>query len=175
MVDVFTSYMKSINTFVLNFTVAILDFLYKGQDIQRFWVLETIARAPYFAFLSVLHFKESLGLRTEAHFYLMKEHFAQTINETEHLTEMESRGGADRWVDRVLAYHLVLVYYWIMVVYYFAAPVSAYHLNEQVEWHAMDTYGKYLCDHPEDQKIAEIMTDEIIHAQELHKAMEMIK
>ena len=167
--------MKSINTFVLNFTVAILDFLYRGQDIQRFWVLETIARAPYFAFLSVLHFKESLGLRTEAHFYLMKEHFAQTVNETEHLTEMELRGGADRWVDRFLAYHLVLVYYWTMVVYYFIAPVSAYHLNEEVEWHAMDTYGKYLCDHPEDEKIAEIMTDEIIHAQELHKAMEMIK
>ena len=53
--------MKKFNTVVLNVTVAILDFLYQGRDIQRFWVLETIARAPYFAFLSVLHFKESLG------------------------------------------------------------------------------------------------------------------
>ena len=173
MVDVFTSYMKSINTFVLNFTVAILDFLYRGQDIQRFWVLETIARAPYFAFLSVLHFKESLGLRTEAHFYLMKEHFAQTVNETEHLTEMESRGGANRWIDRFFAYHLVLIYYWIMVVYYSIAPVSAYHLNEEVEWHAAMTYAKYLTIH-DDEKIVAIMNDEIQHAQELHKAMEMI-
>ena len=166
--------MKTFNTVTLNITVAILDFLYRGQDIQRFWVLETIARAPYFAFLSVLHFKESLGLRTQSHFHLMKEHFAQTVNETEHLREMESRGGADRWIDRFFAYHLVLVYYWIMVVYYFLDPISAYHLNEEVEWHAMMTYAKYLTIH-DDQKIVDIMNDEIQHAQELHKAMEMIK
>lgn len=166
--------MKTFNTYVLNVTVAILDFLYRGREMPRFWVLETIARAPYFAFLSVLHFKESLGLRTEAHFHLMKEHFAQTVNETEHLTEMELRGGADHWVDRFLAYHLVLIYYWIMVVYYFVAPVSAYHLNEEVEWHAMETYGKYLLDHPDDEVISQIMLDEINHALELHKAMEMI-
>jgi len=167
--------MKAFNTTILNVTVAILDFLYQGKDIQRFWVLETIARAPYFAFLSVLHFKESLGLRTEEHYHLMKEHFAQTVNETEHLREMESRGGANRWVDRFFAYHLVLIYYWIMVVYYFLDPVSAYHLNEEVEWHAMDTYAKYLCNHPDDLEICEIMNDEIHHAQELHKAMELIK
>ena len=166
--------MKTFNTYVLNVTVAILDFLYRGREMPRFWVLETIARAPYFAFLSVLHFKESLGLRTEAHFHLMKEHFAQTVNETEHLTEMELRGGADHWVDRFLAYHLVLIYYWTMVVYYFIDPVSAYHLNEEVEWHAMETYGKYLLDHPDDEVISQIMLDEINHALELHKAMEMI-
>ena len=88
--------MKKFNDVVLSITVAIIDFLYRDLPIQRFWVLETIARAPYFAFLSVLHLKESLGLRTEEHYYLMKEHFAQTVNETEHLREMESRGGADR-------------------------------------------------------------------------------
>ena len=55
--------MKAFNSLVLNFTVAILDYLYKGRDIQRFWVLEEIARAPYFAFMSVLHYRESMGLR----------------------------------------------------------------------------------------------------------------
>ena len=79
--------MRQINVTVLNITVAILDFLYRNHDIQRFWVLEVIARAPYFAFLSVLHYKESLGLRTEAHFHLMKEHFYQTVNETETLNK----------------------------------------------------------------------------------------
>jgi len=166
--------MKTFNDTVLLITIAIIDFLYRNYPIQRFWVLETIARAPYFAFLSVLHLKESLGLRTEEHYYLMKEHFAQTVNETEHLREMESRGGADRWIDRFFAYHLVLVYYWIMVVYYFLDPISAYHLNEEVEWHATMTYAKYLTIH-DDQKIVDIMNDEIQHAQELHKAMEMIK
>ena len=166
--------MKKFNDTVLAVTIAIIDFLYRDLPIQRFWVLETIARAPYFAFVSVLHLKESLGLRDLSHYYLMKEHFAQTLNETEHLIEMEHRGGADRWIDRFFAYHLVLVYYWIMVVYYFLDPVSAYHLNEEVEWHAMMTYAKYLTIH-DDQKIVDIMNDEIQHAQELHKAMEMIK
>ena len=47
--------MKYFNTVVLDITVAIIDFLYRGRDYPRFWVLEEIARAPYFAFLSVLH------------------------------------------------------------------------------------------------------------------------
>ena len=75
--------MKQLNTFVLDTTIYILDFLYRGRDFQRFWVLEVIARAPYFAFISVLHFRESLGLRGEEHVYLMKEHFYQALNETE--------------------------------------------------------------------------------------------
>ena len=85
-----TSYisMKKINTTILDITIYILDFLYRGRDFQRFWVLEVIARAPYFAFISVLHFRESLGLRGEDHVYLMKEHFYQALNETEHLEEM---------------------------------------------------------------------------------------
>ena len=166
--------MKKVNDVILSLTVSIIDFIYRDLPIQRFWVLETIARAPYFAFLSVLHLKESLGLRTEAHYYLMKEHFAQTVNETEHLKEMESRGGADRWIDRVFSYHLVLIYYWIMVVYYFVAPVSAYHLNSGIEFHATETYLDYFWKHPEDTKIAEIAVDEMNHYIELTRAMEMI-
>ena len=81
------------NEITLNITVAIIDFLYKGRDFQRFWVLEEIARAPYFAFLSVLHLRESMGLRGPEHLYLMKEHFDQSVNETEHLEYMESKGG----------------------------------------------------------------------------------
>ena len=85
--------MKQLNTFVLDITIYILDFLYRGRDFQRFWVLEVIARAPYFSFISVLHFRESLGLRGEDHVHLMKEHFYQALNETEHLEEMELREG----------------------------------------------------------------------------------
>ena len=80
--------MKRFNSTILNLTVNIIDFLYKGRDFQRFWVLEEIARAPYFAFLSVLHLRESMGLRGPEHIYLMEEHFAQTLNETEHLEYM---------------------------------------------------------------------------------------
>ena len=53
--------LRAFNSIELSVTVAIIDFLYRGRDFQRFWVLEEIARAPYFAFLSVLHFRESMG------------------------------------------------------------------------------------------------------------------
>ena len=167
--------MKKINTVVLNFTVAIIDYLYRGRHFQRFWVLEEIARAPYFAFLSVLHLRESLGLRGKWHLYLMKEHFEQSVNETEHLEYMESRGGNSYWIDRFFARHLVLVYYWINVVYYWLAPMSAYHLSYEIEVHAIDTYAKYLNyeDH-NDQDIIRIMNDEVQHAQELYEAMSII-
>ncbi len=167
--------MKQINIVVLDITVAILDFLYRGRDYQRFWVLEEIARAPYFAFLSVLHFRESMGLRGPEHLYLMKEHFDQSVNETEHLEYMESRGGNTYWVDRFVARHLVLIYYWSNVVYYWVAPRLAYHLSYEVEIHAATTYAKYLADAGHDDKILEILNDELTHSNELLKAMELIK
>jgi len=166
--------MKKLNEVVLNITVAILDFLYKGRDFQRFWVLEEIARAPYFAFLSVLHFRESMGLRGPEHLYLMKQHFEQSVNETEHLEYMESRGGNLYFIDRFVAKHLVLIYYWSNVVYYWLAPRLAYHLSYEVEIHAAETYAKYLAVHGHDDKILEILNDELHHAKELHDAMEMI-
>ena len=166
--------MKSVNTFVLNFTISIIDYLYRGRHFQRFWVLEEIARAPYFAFLSVLHFRESLGLRGPEHLHLMKEHFEQTVNETEHLEYMESVGGNKYWIDRFFAKHLVLLYYWIMVGYYLFDPVDAYDINMKIEKHAFETYTKYSAYHPEDTKIAEIAQDELNHSRELKKAMLMI-
>ena len=171
-----TSYisMKKINTLILDVTIYILDFLYRGRDFQRFWVLEVIARAPYFAFISVLHFRESLGLRGEDHVYLMKEHFYQALNETEHLEEMELREGNKHWIDRFFAKHLVLFYYWVMVVYYLVDPMDAYDINMKIEKHAYETYVKYGAYHPEDNKIQEIANDELEHSKELHKAMLMI-
>ena len=167
--------MKKLNEVVLNITVSILDFLYRGRDYQRFWVLEEIARAPYFAFLSVLHFRESMGLRGPEHQYLMKQHFEQSVNETEHLEYMESRGGNSYWIDRFVAKHLVLVYYWSNVVYYWVAPRLAYHLSYEVEIHAAETYAKYLANNGHDDKILEILNDELHHSRELELAMEKIK
>ena len=166
--------MKQFNIVVLDITVAILDFLYRGRDYQRFWVLEEIARAPYFAFLSVLHFRESMGLRGPEHIDLMIQHFEQSVNETEHLEYMESRGGNSYWIDRFVAKHLVLIYYWVNVVYYGLAPRLAYHLSYEVEIHAAETYEKFLTKHPNDQEIIKIRNDEIHHSQELKNAMDLI-
>ena len=166
--------MEKFNKFIIEITVSILDFLYRGRDIRRFWVLEEIARAPYFAFLSVLHFKESLGLRGDQHIILMKRHFEQTLNETEHLEYMESLGGNQHLIDRLFAKGLVLKYYWIMVLYYMISPKNAYHLNMLVEEHAAHTYTNYLS-YNEDKKIEQILQDEIDHYNELKEAMEMLK
>ena len=166
--------MKTLNKTFLDITVAILDFLYRGRDYQRFWVLEEIARAPYFAFLSVLHFRESMGLRGPEHIDLMIQHFEQSVNETSHLEYMESRGGNSYWIDRFVAKHLVLIYYWVNVVYYGISPRLAYHLSYEVEVHAATTYAKYLADNGPDEKILEILNDELQHVHELEKAMETV-
>ena len=55
------------------------------------------------------------------------------------------------------------------------APKSAYHLSYEVEVHAATTYAKYLADAGHDDKILEILNDELQHSRELQKAMEIIK
>ena len=115
-----------------------------------------------------------MGLRGPEHLYLMKEHFDQSINETEHLEYMESRGGNAYWIDRFVAKHLVLIYYWSNVVYYGLAPRYAYHLSYEVEIHAAETYAKFLANNGHDDKILEILNDELHHSKELYDAMELI-
>ena len=39
----------------------VLDELFDGRPIARFWFLETIARIPYFSYVSMLHLYESFG------------------------------------------------------------------------------------------------------------------
>jgi hypothetical protein len=51
---------------------------------QRFWVLETVARIPYFSYISMLHLYESLGW-WRAGAELRKVHFAEEWNELHHL------------------------------------------------------------------------------------------
>ena len=116
-----------------------------------------------------------MGLRGPEHLYLMKQHFEQSVNETEHLEYMESRGGNSYWIDRFVAKHLVLIYYWSNVVYYGLAPRLAYHLSYEVEIHAAETYAKYLAINGHDDKILEILNDELEHSRELKLAMEKIK
>lgn len=166
--------MKYLNVVFLDITVAVLDFLYKGRDYARFWVLEEIARAPYFAFLSVLHFRESMGLRGPEHIDLMIQHFEQSVNETSHLEYMESKGGNQYFIDRLFAKHLVLFYFWMNVAYYLVAPKLAYHLSYEVEIHAAVTYAKYLAEKGHDPKILDILNDELQHSRELKEAMETI-
>jgi ubiquinol oxidase len=71
----------------------ILDVIYEGRPIQRFWVLEEVARVPYFAYISMLHLYESLGW-WRAGAALRKVHFAEEWNELHHLQVWFTRRAA---------------------------------------------------------------------------------
>lgn len=82
-------------TFVYKIMCAFLDVRFKGRPIPRFWLLETVARMPYFAYSSCLHLLSTLGwFRSPT---LMNMHHAEELNEAYHLAVMESLGGDKRW------------------------------------------------------------------------------
>ena len=105
----------------------------------------------------------------------MEEHFAQTLNETEHLEHMESRDGNRYWIDRFFARHLVLIYYWVNVVYYWVDPYVCLPPILRNRNARTETYAKYLAyEDYNDKDIWRIMNDEIQHFQELAEAMRII-
>lgn len=122
--------------------VFVLKTVYRDRPIPRFYVLETVARIPYFSYLSVLHFYETLGFWRRADW--LKVHFAESWNELHHLLIMEALGGDKKWIDRFLARHVALLYYWIVVGLYVVSPRSAYHFMELVEQEAYQTYNSFL-------------------------------
>lgn len=134
--------MKALIRIVVSFFVFIVDVIYGDRSYPRFYVLETIARVPYFSFLSVLHLYETLGFWRKADW--LKVHFSETWNELHHLLIMESLGGNAEWGDRFIAQHIAFAYYWIVVPLYMLSPRYAYYLMELIENHAYHTYDEYL-------------------------------
>uniref|UniRef100_A0A7S0BH45 Ubiquinol oxidase n=1 Tax=Rhodosorus marinus TaxID=101924 RepID=A0A7S0BH45_9RHOD len=124
-----------------------LDAVYHERPIPRFWFLETVARMPYFAYLSVLHLYETFGWWHVSE--LRKIHFAEDWNELHHLLIMESLGGDSMWSDRFLASHAALIYYWVLVLAYFLSPSTSYNFSELLENHAVDTYGQFIDENEE--------------------------
>jgi ubiquinol oxidase len=135
---------------LVNILVFVINTVYANRPYPRFYVLETVARVPYFSYLSVLHFYETLGLWRKADW--LKVHFAESWNELHHLLIMESLGGANFWGDRLLAKSVAIIYYWIIIVIYMISPKSAYHFMELVEEHAYASYDKFLTDYEETLK-----------------------
>ncbi|HEY9881822.1 MAG TPA: alternative oxidase [Leptolyngbyaceae cyanobacterium] len=122
--------------------VFVINTVYRDRPYPRFYVLETVARVPYFSYLSVLHLYETLGLWRKVDW--LKVHFAESWNELHHLLIMEELGGNTFWLDRLLARSVALLYYWIIAALYVVSPRSAYHFMELVEGHAFSTYNKFL-------------------------------
>lgn len=135
---------------LVNILELTLKIFYKNRFYARCFVLETIARVPYFAYLSVLHLYESLGLWDKSDW--LKIHFAETWNELHHLRIIESLGGNDHAIDRYISRIGVLFYYWVLVFVYMISPRAAYHFNELVEEKAYETYDKFLNECEEELK-----------------------
>ena len=137
----------------------LLDVLYKGRPIERFFVLETVARLPYLAYSSCLHLLGTLGWYRSA--TLLTLHRSEDLNENFHLAVMESLGGDQRWVDRFLAFHASLVYYWILVGLFFISPKQSYGFSLLLEAHAVDTYGQFVDENAE--KLRSMPVPEVAH------------
>jgi len=118
------------------------------RSVARFYTLETIARMPYFSYLSVLHFYETMGWWRKAE--ALKIHYSETDNEYHHLLIMEQLGGNTRYFDRFLAQHIAFFYYWLVVFMFAYNPTHAYHLNQMVEEEAFQTYDKFLKEYYQD-------------------------
>jgi ubiquinol oxidase len=122
--------------------VFVINVVYANRPYPRFYVLETVARVPYFSYLSVLHLYETLGWWRKADW--LKIHFSESWNELHHLLIMESLGGSSFWGDRLLARATALIYYWIIILVYMVSSKSAYNFMELVEGHAYASYDKFL-------------------------------
>eukprot|EP01040_Poterioochromonas_malhamensis_P005224 gene5224-5602_t len=141
---------ESANKWTVGVVKSLLMTLYGDRNYARFAALETIARVPYFSYTSVLHLYETLGWFRQKEY--IKIHFAESWNELHHLLIMESLGGNDKYIDRLIAQHIAFFYYWIVVFLYMSFPAVAYNLNKQVESHAYDTYNQFLEEYGDDLK-----------------------
>lgn len=141
---------QGFNVLLTDTVIVMLDAVYADRHYARFYVLETIARVPYFAFLSVLHMYESFGWWRRADY--LKVHFAESWNELHHLLVMEALGGDEKWFDRFLAQHIAVAYYFLTALMYTISPRMAYHFSECVEKHAYSTYDKFIKQHGEELK-----------------------
>eukprot|EP00468_Gymnochlora_sp_CCMP2014_P004184 CAMPEP_0167748188 /NCGR_PEP_ID=MMETSP0110_2-20121227/4702_1 /TAXON_ID=629695 /ORGANISM="Gymnochlora sp., Strain CCMP2014" /LENGTH=438 /DNA_ID=CAMNT_0007633181 /DNA_START=239 /DNA_END=1555 /DNA_ORIENTATION=- len=119
-----------------------LDVLFDGKPLERFWFLETVARMPYLSYVTMLHLYESFGWWRRAA-AVKRIHFAEEWNEFHHLLIFESLGGDRGWLTRFFAQHAAIVYYWVLVVLWLLSPTLAYNFSELIEAHAVDTYGEF--------------------------------
>lgn len=133
--------MKLLIRYFVNLTVILLNRLFDtGQN--RFYVLEEIARIPYFSYVTVIQLLQWLELNPSLH--ISKLHFKQTINETWHLIIMKELGGNKNIIDVLFAKSLGLFYYWFNIVLFLFFPKKAYYLMELVENHAQISYSEYI-------------------------------
>lgn len=126
----------------------ILDVLYANDPIARFMFLETLARQPYFSYVSLYHLYETIGLWSIATNCKIL-HLQQENNECAHLKIMEELGGSRKWKDRFLSRHAALAYYTVLLVFFMVSPRLAYLSSQLLENHAKHTYSQFIVENSE--------------------------
>uniref|UniRef100_A0A7S4RC77 Alternative oxidase n=1 Tax=Ditylum brightwellii TaxID=49249 RepID=A0A7S4RC77_9STRA len=126
-----------------------LDTVFEGRYVpSRFFLLETVARMPYFSYITMLHLYETLGFwRRSAD--VKRVHFAEEWNEFNHLLIMESLGGDQSWWVRFMAQHSAIAYFVALLALWSISPTLAYKFSELLETHAVNTYGQLLDENEE--------------------------
>lgn len=122
----------------------IFDVVFEGRNpFSRFFLLETVARMPYFSYITMLHLYETLGFwRRSAD--VKRIHFAEEWNEFHHLLIMESLGGDQPFWVRFVAQHAAISYYIALCILWTMSPSLSYKFSEMLETHAVDTYGQFV-------------------------------
>lgn len=122
----------------------LLDVVFEGRNpFSRFFLLETVARMPYFSYITMLHLYETLGFWRRSS-DVKRIHFAEEWNEFHHLMIMESLGGDQPYWVRFMAQHSALVYYIALCILWSLSPTLSYKFSEMLETHAVDTYGQFV-------------------------------
>jgi len=129
-----------------------LDVVFEGRNsFSRFFLLETVARMPYFSYITMLHFYETLGFWRRSS-DIKRIHFAEEWNEFHHLLIMESLGGDQPYWVRFMAQHSAVAYYIALCILWMMSPSLSYKFSEMLETHAVDTYGQFVDENEEKLK-----------------------
>ena len=131
------------------FLCLFLDLVFKGKYVfSRFFFLETVARMPYFSYISMIHLYETLGFWRRGS-ELKKIHHAEELNEFRHLLIQESLGGDQVWWVRFLAQHASVAYYFFLCLLWLLSPSLSFFFSRCLETHAVHTYGQFLDENEE--------------------------
>jgi ubiquinol oxidase len=126
--------------------------VFEGKYVfSRFFLLETVARMPYFSYITMLHLYETLGFWRRSS-EVKRVHFAEEWNEFHHLLVMESLGGDQAWWVRFVAQHSAIVYFMVLTHLWALSPSLSYKFSEMLETHAVDTYGQFLDENEKELK-----------------------
>jgi len=142
----------------------LLDLIYgRGRILEKFRVLELIARVPYqawehAAYVATTHVHEQGALARRIHDRVIEAR-AQQDNELWHLLVLDeviaAQGKAlgrvrSVWLPQVIAF----AYYQLAWLLYVWNPAWSYRLNADFEDHAEHEYAKLTEEHPEWETIA---------------------